>query len=86
MPKLSEYVDMAASDYLQETESTELDARWIAQYFQDSGVQEDYPRLDLIAFYALTQKALTKRAEKAAEVTRRQMDKLSALAKGRRHF
>jgi hypothetical protein len=50
MPKLSEYVEMAANEYLQETGEDELDARWIAEFFQDSGVQDDYPRQDLVAF------------------------------------
>jgi hypothetical protein len=50
MPKLSEYVEMAANEYLQETGKDELDARWIAEFFQDGGVQDDYPRQDLVAF------------------------------------
>ena len=60
MPKLSEYVEMAANEYLQETGKDELDARWIAGFFQDSGVLDDYPRQDLVAFSAMVQKELTK--------------------------
>lgn len=62
MLKLSEYVEMAAVEYLQETGQHELDARWIAEFFQDGGVQEDYPRQDLVAFSDLVQKALIKKS------------------------
>lgn len=60
MPKLSGYVQMAASEYFQTTGRTELDARWIAEFFQESGVQDEYPRQDLVAFAHLVQKALTR--------------------------
>jgi len=76
MPKLSEYVEMAATEYLQETGQDELDARWVAAFFQDGGVQEDYPRQDLIAFSDLVQKELTKRSERAGKQTRFQLDKI----------
>ena len=76
MPKLSEYVEMAANEYLQETGKDELDARWIAEFFQDSGVLDDYPRQDLVAFSAMVQKALTKKPERAGKQTRFQLDKI----------
>ena len=76
MPRLSDYVEMAANEYLQETGHDELDARWIAEFFQDSGVQADYPRQDLVAFSALVQKALTLKSELAAKRSRFQLDKL----------
>jgi hypothetical protein len=65
MPKLTDYVKMAAETYLEETGSTELNARWTAEFFQDCGVQEAYPRQDLIAFAEMVQKELTKKDERA---------------------
>ena len=76
MPKLSEYVEMAANEYLQETGRDELDARWVARFFQDSGVQDDYPRQDLVAFSAMVQKALTRKSERAGKQTRFQLEKI----------
>jgi len=76
MTKLSEYVEMAANEYLQETGKDELDARWIAAFFQESGVQDDYPRQDLIAFGDMVQKALTLKSERAGKQTRFQLDKI----------
>jgi len=76
MPKLSEYVEMAATEYLQETGQDDLDARWVAAFFQDGGVQEEYPRQDLIAFSDLVQKELTKRSERAGKQTRFELDKI----------
>jgi hypothetical protein len=76
MTKLSEYVEMAANEYLQETGKDELDARWIAEFFQDSGVLDDYPRQDLVAFSDLVQKALSKKSERAGKQTRFQLDKI----------
>ena len=76
MPKLSEYVEMAANEYLQETGTDELDAHWIAEFFQDSGVLDDYPRQDLIAFSALVQKALTLKSERAGKHTHFHLDKI----------
>lgn len=77
MPKLGEYVEMAANEYLQETGKDELDARWIAGFFQDSGVQDDYPRQDLVAFGDLVQKALTLKSERAGKQTRFHLDKIA---------
>lgn len=76
MHKLSEYVEMAANEYLQETGKDELDAHWIAEFFQGSGVQDDYPRQDLIAFSDLVQKALTLKFERAGKQTHFQLDKI----------
>ena len=84
MPKLSEYVEMAANEYLQETGQDELDARWIAEFFQDGGVQDDYPRQDLVAFGDLVQKALTRKSERAAKQTRLQLDRIGHLARQQR--
>ena len=63
MRKLSEYVQSASSEYLRETGQTALDARWIAEFYQDSGLLDDYPRQDLVAFAEMVQKALTRQAE-----------------------
>ena len=76
MTRLGDYVARAASDYLQETGRDELDAHWIAEFFQDCGVQDDYPRQDLVAFAALVQKELTLRSERAAKRARFHVDKL----------
>lgn len=75
MPKLTDYAKLAAQEYLQETGSTELNARWIAEFFQDSGVQDAYPRQDLIAFAEMVQKELTKNDERAIKTMRFQLDK-----------
>ena len=75
MRKLSEYVEMAAAEYLQEAGKAELDAHWIAEFFQDNGVQDDYPRQDLIAFGALVQKTLTIKSERARKQAHLQLDK-----------
>ena len=64
MPKLTDYVKMAAETYLEETENTELNAHWIAEFFQDCSVQDAYPRQDLIAFAEMVQKELTKKDER----------------------
>jgi len=74
--KLSEYVEMAATEYLQETGQDELDARWIAEFFQDSGVLDDYPRQDLVAFSDMVQKELTKKSERADKRMHFQLDKI----------
>jgi hypothetical protein len=84
MPKLSEYVEMAANEYLQDTGQDELDARWIAEFFQDSGGQDDYPRQDLVAFGDLVQKALTKKSERAAKLTHLQLDKIGHFVRQQR--
>jgi hypothetical protein len=81
MRKLSEYVEMAAAEYLQETGKTELDPLWIAEFFQDSGLQDNYPRQDLVAFCALVQKVLTKKSERAGKQTRMQLEKIIHLVK-----
>lgn len=76
MRKLSDYVEMAATEYLQETGKEELDPHWTAEFFQDCGVQDDYPNQDLVAFHALVQKALTVKIEMAAKLARLQLDKI----------
>ncbi len=74
-PKLTDYVEMAATEYLQETGKTELDAHWAAEFFQDNGVLDNYPQENLIAFYALVQKELTLRAEREEKLARLRLDK-----------
>ena len=75
MRKISDYVEMAANEYLQETGKGELDALWVAEYFQDCGVLDDYPRQDLVDFFALVQKSLTVIIEKTEKLARLQQDK-----------
>ncbi|HEX5539393.1 MAG TPA: hypothetical protein VFX01_06360 [Methylophilaceae bacterium] len=65
MTKLSEYVEIASSEYLNETGKTVLDSRWVAEFFQDSGVLDEYPRQDVVAFAELVQKSLTRQYEAA---------------------
>jgi len=77
MPKLSEYVANAASEFFAETGSVELDARWIAEYFQNAGVADEYPNQDLIIFYDMVQKALTLKAELARKLAEAQIEKLA---------
>lgn len=84
MPKLSEYVATAAADYLQETGKTELDARWVAEFFQDSGLLDEYPRQNLITFFALVQKALLVQAERSSAEARRLLEKTSDFKRTRR--
>ncbi len=76
MRKLSDYVEMAATEYLEETGRTDLDSLWIAEFFQDNGVQDDYPLQDLVAFYALVQKAITLKADRAEKLARLEVDKV----------
>jgi len=76
MTKLSDYVEIAAMEYLLETGQDELDAHWIAEFFQDSGVQDDYPRQDLVAFSAMVQKELTKKSERAGKQAHFHLDKI----------
>jgi len=77
MPKLSEYVANAASEFFAETGSVELDARWIAEYFQNAGVADDYANQDLIIFYDMVQKALTLKAELARKLAEAQIENIA---------
>lgn len=70
-------------DYLQETGKTDLDPFWIAEYFQYSGVLEDYPDQDLVAFHGLVQKTLLKKAERAEQETRRHLERIVRFVKQR---
>ncbi len=81
MRKLSDYIEMAATEYWQETGKDELAPLWIAEFFQDCGVLDDYPDQDLVAFHALVQKALTINIERAKKVARLQRDKSSRSTK-----
>ncbi len=76
-PRLSDYVDMAATEYLQETGRTELDAHWVAEFFQDNGVPDNYPHEGLVAFHALVQKELTLRADRAEKLERLRQERAS---------
>lgn len=76
MHKLSDYIQMAAETYFIETGNIELDALWIAEFFQDCGVQDAYPRQDLVNFSKMVQKALTINNELAIKKTRFQLDKI----------
>ena len=67
MHKLTDYVKMAADEYLEETGNTDLNAHWIAEFFQDSGMLDAYPQQDLVAFAEMVQKELTKNDERAAK-------------------
>ncbi len=84
MRKLSDYVDAAAAEYWQETGRSEVDPLWIAEYFQDAGVMDDYPGQDLVAFHGLVQKALTLNLERAEKLARLEREKAAHGAKPRR--
>ena len=81
MRKLTDYIEVASAEYLQETGKGELDPRWVAEFFQDCGVQDDYPRQDLVGFFDLVQKALTLKVERAEKLARLERDKSSRSAK-----
>jgi hypothetical protein len=81
MRKLTDYVEIAAAEYWQETGKDDLDSHWTAEFFQDSGVLDDYPKQDLIGFFALVQKALALKAERAEKLTRLQLEKSSRSSK-----
>jgi type VI protein secretion system component VasK len=68
---------MAASEYVQEAGHTELDARWIAEFFEESGVMEAYPEQNLIPFADMVQKELTKNAERASKNMLRTLDRIA---------
>jgi len=70
MRKLSDYVEIAAEEYRQETGKDKLDSLWVAEFFQDGGVLDDHPEQDLVGFYALVQKALTRNIERAEKLAR----------------
>lgn len=76
MPKLTDYAKMAAHEYINERGSTELEPRWIAEFFQNAGVQDAYPRQDLIAFANMVQKELTKEDERATKKAASSLDKM----------
>lgn len=81
MYKLSDYIKMAADTYYEETGSIELSAHWIAEFYQDCGVQDAYPRQDLVKFADMVQKMLTKNDELAAKNARLQLDKIMRTVK-----
>lgn len=81
MAKLTEYANAAATEYLQETGKTELDPHWLAEFFQDCGVLDDYPRQDMVAFHAMVQKELTKISERAGKQARLRLDKIARTAR-----
>lgn len=75
MRKLTEYVEMAAMEYWQETGHEVLNSLWLAEFFQDDGVMDDYPMQDLVDFYSQVQKALTIRIQKTEKLARLQQEK-----------
>lgn len=83
MRKLSAHIETAAAEYLQETGRSELAPLWIAEYFQDCGVMDDFPGLNLIEFQALVQKALTLNAERAAKVARLEQERTRRVKRGK---
>ena len=76
MPKLTDYVKMAADEYVQEQGNSELNPRWIAEFFQDCGVQDSYPRQDLVAFAQMVQKELIRKDEQASKKANFHLDKM----------
>lgn len=84
MRKLSEYVESAAAEYWQETGKSEVEPLWIAEYFQDAGVMDDYPDQNLVAFQALVQKALTLSLERAEKLERLKQERAGRSAKAPR--
>ncbi len=82
MTKLNEYVEMAAAEYWRETGKPELDSVWLAEFYQDCGVQDDFPRENVVAFYALVQKELTQQIERAEKLARLEQEKSG---RGARH-
>ena len=82
MTKLNEYVEMAASEYWRETGKAELDSVWLAEFYQDCGVQDDFPHENVVAFYALVQKELTQQIERAEKLARLEQEKSG---RGARH-
>jgi hypothetical protein len=83
-PKLSDYVEIAAAEYLREIGNVELDSRWIAEFVQDSGVLDAYPRQDLVEFFALVEKALAKHADRAGKEARLHLDRIARIERGLR--
>lgn len=77
MLKLTDYARMAASEYAQEVGQTELDARWIAEFFEESGVMEAYPEQNLIPFADMVQKELTRNAERANKNMLQALDRIA---------
>ncbi|TXI35672.1 MAG: hypothetical protein E6Q59_10510 [Nitrosomonas sp.] len=76
MHKLSDYIKLAADAFFQETGSSELKAYWIAEFFQDYGLQDAYPSQSLANFANLVQKELTRNEEQAAKKTRLYLGKI----------
>lgn len=79
MPKLSDYVKMAADEYAREHGDSEAPARWVADFFHECGVQDEYPRQDLVAFAQMVQKELIKKNEQAVKKARIELDKLDKI-------
>ncbi len=75
MTKLNEYVETAAAEYWRETGKAELDSVWLAEFYQDCGVQDDFPHENVVAFYALVQKELTQQLERAEKLARLEQEK-----------
>lgn len=76
MYKLSDYILLAADTFFEETGSSELNTYWIAEFFQDYGLQDAYPSQSLVNFANLVQKELTRNEEQAAKKARLYLDKI----------
>ncbi len=76
MHKLSDYIKLAADTYFEEAGSSELNAHWIAEFFQDYDLQDAYPSQSLVNFANLVQKELTRNEEQAAKKSRLYLDKI----------
>lgn len=76
MYKLSDYIKLAADTYFEEAGSSELNAYWIAEFFQEYGLQDAYPSQSLINFANLVQKELTRNEEQAVKKTRLYLNKI----------
>jgi hypothetical protein len=82
--KLSEYVEAASSEYLLETGEADLDLHWVAEFFQDSCLLEEYPRQDLVVFADLVQKSLTQKYEASWRELQLQMGRVIRISKQER--
>lgn len=78
MPKLSEFVEMAAAEFIRDTGHSDLSARWIAEFFEDNGVADAYPHQDLVAFAVLVEKALERNNERAGKEARLHLERIAA--------
>jgi hypothetical protein len=84
VPKLSDYVEIAAAEYLREFGDCELDARWVTEFMEDGGVLDAYPRQDVVEFFALVQKAVVKHTDRTGKEARLHLERLARIERGMR--